>query len=1333
MLKTLKYVSIKSIARKNKGDVKVKNNKAAIVIAALMIASMTFAISTPIISADPPTATLGTPSVKASTRELITITVVNNLSENIENVLIRELSGAFENAIGGATTKEILENVADNLSAAAAQLSQVGENLKEAALDKIAAGVALEAAADALDTAGLNLIASTRENATAAGTYLSTADEYLRLAADLLQVEPENLVLIGIYLENAATRISLAAAILSGDATPALSDAGDNLYQAADRLDNYVENGLVAGILWRAGDNLDNAANYVRIAGQTMSGYGGTGDVNIKLAANLLDNTVGKQMAEAGARLKRAAENIKEAGTALNTIVDLYLDNVENQIRAADENLLEAANYLERADNRLREVAMALKMENAENILLGGENLYYAADNLAAAAIELGKVLGQDGLSSAATSLTTAANKLKSSGTFDMTAGGNAIISAATGLSTAAAKIGETAGKLKPNAATLTEDLPTAKDVNFGGENIVPGGTKEFTFIWSTPTITTETDYTLRVWAYYGGAWHALTPDLTISVDGKAPSLSIVVTQENVALNNLVGDVYQGGKATITITADEQLSAIGAVTIRDNSTAENMTPVIFLTTTDNTVFTGEFTVGAWDDNIDIVVYVAKPCATDLHGIVKDENATSGFVVDTRAPVLLDNGLPGLLTNMDGGQKVQAGTGKVYWVDNQRAQTISGNVEDNWTAGDRLTKDNVETILNVTVEWDSLSAAWAPTPAPTPDNSFSVSMTLGEGKTSLVKVTAKDWTGNTVSYSVENIFVDLNKATASLVSIAGLTPSQLVTQSNRINDSTPTFVISLTDPGYPTTGLGIFKENVLIRLLLDDGTVVRTMDNTAPWTVGGGDWTTENSTALTENWYSVEVRVNDNLWENFMENVVRFYVDLTAPAVTEPTAAVNPLDGTTFISPLVRTTTSLTIRGTTTGAEVGSTINIYIKNAATGVTAETETTTVESGGTWSGTITLPLEGVEYQIEVSCTDLAGNEGSSVLYGFVLADVSTPWVEISAVEVAGVPLTSPYSTDQATVVILGTIDKDSWETYNSGVRAVTATIQVGSAAPGALTIGSSGAFSISAALDTVGTYTITVRATDSVGHSDSETVTIVRVAPPTTTTTTTTTTPPPPADTSAPTVTLDTLPASTTDASITVSGTVTKDTAETYSDITLTVQVGLTSVTVPISADGSYEYTVPLSMGPNTIAVQAVDRSGNASTPRTAQIERVAPPADTSAPTVTLGTLPASTDAASITITGTVTKDSWETYSDITVRVQSSLTSVEVQAGTNGSFSASVGLVEGSNTIVVQAVDSSGNASTSATATVTRTVTPWATYAIVIVIITLVLAAIAIFRKR
>ncbi len=119
-----------------------------------------------------------------------------------------------------------------------------------------------------------------------------------------------------------------------------------------------------------------------------------------------------------------------------------------------------------------------------------------------------------------------------------------------------------------------------------------------------------------------------------------------------------------------------------------------------------------------------------------------------------------------------------------------------------------------------------------------------------------------------------------------------------------------------------------------------------------------------------------------------------------------------------------------------------------------------------------------------------------------------------------------------------------------------------------------------------------------------------------------------------------------------------------------------------------------------------------------------------ADGNAPTVTLTTLPETTDKSSITISGTITKDGWEDWSDITLTVQVGTGRVVVPIGAGGSYSYSLALSEGPNTIVVQASDVIGNASVAATSTVERVVTPWSIYAIILVIVALILAAIAIF---
>jgi len=167
----------------------------------------------------------------------------------------------------------------------------------------------------------------------------------------------------------------------------------------------------------------------------------------------------------------------------------------------------------------------------------------------------------------------------------------------------------------------------------------------------------------------------------------------------------------------------------------------------------------------------------------------------------------------------------------------------------------------------------------------------------------------------------------------------------------------------------------------------------------------------------------------------------------------------------------------------------------------------------------------------------------------------------------------------------------------------------------------------------------------------------------------------------------------------------------------------------------ADGSWLTTLDLSAYAGQtlgIAVTATDVAGNESN-RTLYGYMIY---DASAPTVSITspTTGTKTSKTSIEVTGTVTKDSWEEWSDISLRIQVGTGSVSVPVsgtGNTATFSYSVALSEGTNTILVYVSD--GMNSSSASVTVTRTVTPWGTYAVVLVIIALIIAAIAILRVR
>ena len=362
------------------------------------------------------------------------------------------------------------------------------------------------------------------------------------------------------------------------------------------------------------------------------------------------------------------------------------------------------------------------------------------------------------------------------------------------------------------------------------------------------------------------------------------------------------------------------------------------------------------------------------------------------------------------------------------------------------------------------------------------------------------VTATDRTGNSENDNIENLFIDTKAPTIEFSTIAGKTWDE---NGELINDNTPEFKVTVTDPGYPTSGLGVARENLKVYLDNNDN-VADTLpafggllENKAAWVVADGifenviDNLAENlGRGLVSGTYWINVVASDNLGHAGSDNVIAkrsFTIDLTAPTVSLPTAAVNPLDGTTITSPLVQTTSSLLIRGTGLTTEVGATITIYIMDATTGVTAATENTLVQSDGAWSKLITLPVAGTKYQIEITCTDLASNESLKVLYGYVLADGTMPTVTITS------PVTDT-STDATSALVTGSVTKDTWEEFTD----LTVAIQVGSATPGSVTLDANGNFSISASL-TEGANTITITATDQAGNISSASVMVTRTVTP------------------------------------------------------------------------------------------------------------------------------------------------------------------------------------------------------------------------------------------
>lgn len=203
--------------------------------------------------------------------------------------------------------------------------------------------------------------------------------------------------------------------------------------------------------------------------------------------------------------------------------------------------------------------------------------------------------------------------------------------------------------------------------------------------------------------------------------------------------------------------------------------------------------------------------------------------------------------------------------------------------------------------------------------------------------------------------------------------------------------------------------------------------------------------------------------------------------------------------------------------------------------------------------------------------------------------------------------------------------------------------------------------------------------------------------------------------------------------------------------YANVTIKVEISTdsgvtwteqTEARTTADSDGNWTTTVALTGGMITgIRVYAEDAVGEESSTTLFGYVLV----DTNSPVVTI-TSPAdgtTTNQASITVTGTVIKDAWESWDDLTLTVQVGTDSVTVPIYA-ASFTYSVALAEGVNTILVSVTDDV-NVSSTASITVTRTTapstttpTPGADHALilgisvmVVVVVTLVTVYVAFTR--
>jgi hypothetical protein len=1009
----------------------MEKSKLLQVIVAIMITSMAVSMlsfSTTTVKANPG-ATVSPSSARANTKIAFTVTVTNDYaSDNIDNVRIYATS-AFSQPIGYA---ENLVIAADNMENSVVYITRAGENMLLAEDNKVSSGADINSAADNL----LSITVGAWESAALAGSGSTTAGDNaftkvraaaseLKLVADAIDNGVENLEYIYTHLDNAGTLLDRAAANASSpkeNIENFSNTAGDNVNFAGENLRSAATS-LRKGDLSTAGTWLDNAGKNLVAAGGILSA------LDAGLAAI---TTAGTSLRTAAAKLTDAGNFLDNAGYALGVAKNylmsagVYLENSGSTFITAGANLENAALLLESA-------GVAMRVGASENLLRAGENLKLASDNLENVSAELGVALGKDEENAAAVNIDHAADNLRTLGSTSITTAGNELISAATNLGLGAATMKSTANSLTPTTWTLSSGTNYVLFDAIGDNVITPGGTQSFVFLWTTPNIATKADYTISVLVSKEETTYTTWDNLggfTLTVDGQVPTLTINVTQAGVSTVNSVGNKLDSAQATITIVASEALSSIDNVYVENSGQNENLLPPIAgtsFTTTDSITWVYQYiTVDNWDDN---VVAVRVSGATDLAGNENTAGMENIITVDTRAPIL-DSGIQAILSGMRE-NVMQAGTGTIFrYVDNTASKSVIVTARDNVTLG--TATENTQ-VTSVTIDTTAM------TRDPTIDNRWAKSITLSEGYNSVVTVTATDWTGNSVSDNVENIFIDTTPPTITFNTITKTTGAVSWTDGKLINDNTPEINLTILDSGLGVAFRGIANPDNLYVYLdnndnIDDGTPAAPyglLDNKSPWDVSTGVFENVIDNAghgLVNGTYWIIVRANDNLAHDVLDNdnwVIAkrsFVIDVSGPTWTTTQLTTNNVtvkDPATsaVLGPTTKKTSWLIAGG---ARKPGSTINVYTASSAPVLkdTATASTTINPSTGLYDYSLTIELsEGAGQSVYIEEVDTASNTSGLVLLGTYTVDATPPVIVLSAPA-------ADTTTDAAQITVSGTI---------------------------------------------------------------------------------------------------------------------------------------------------------------------------------------------------------------------------------------------------------------------------------------------------------------------
>jgi len=700
---------------------------------------------------------------------------------------------------------------------------------------------------------------------------------------------------------------------------------------------------------------------------------------------------------------------------------------------------------------------------------------------------------------------------------------------------------------------------------------------------------------------------------------------------------------------TVTYTPDSQAPVITITSPADNSLTKQTTITVSGTATDDVAVAGvkvndspvTLTNGAWTTSAALTggdgPKTIAAVATDTSG--KTNTATVHLTLDATPPVVA-------ITSPASGTTVTSST-----------LSVSGTVSDE-TSG----------VAGVTCNGVAASRT---------GTNYTCSVTLSVGSNDIIAI-ATDIAGNTSQAVITATYTpDTQKPTITITSPAAgtFTKETTVTVSGTVNDDVSVASVSVNGVLIPfsnnawttTVTLSSNEGPKTITAIATDGSgntnpaeVTITLDTTKPVIAitspadhsSGTSATLSVAGSVSDASAGIETVTCNSVNGIFANGSFTCTVPLTAGANTVTAVATDKAGNSATTSITATYTPDTQAPVITITAPAAGTFTkvpaVTVSGTATDDVAVAKVT-VEgvqvplSGSSWTTTVNLTGADGSRTITAVATDgTAKSTEAHVSFGF---DTTGPTVVITA------PPDHSSGTDSS-ITVSGTVSDAT-----SGVAPDGVTCNGGFA-----TI-AGGTFTCHVTL-VPGENLITVTATDRAGNSTDATTHAVYTP-----------------DTQAPAITITT-PADNTftrNAAVTVSGIASDDVA--------VAKVTVNGVEVPVSS-GTWTATVTLTAGdgPKAITAVATDTTGKSSH---ADIQITL---DTTPPAVTIGSPADGTTVATpaLTITGTVS-DAGSGLATLTCNGTAA-------AVTNGTFSCSVTLAEGNNSIAIVATDKVGNQATS-----------------------------------